>query len=377
MSQPTAPALIITGMHRSGTSLAASLVASAGVHLGERLMGPGRGNVKGHFEDLDFYELHQLALTANGLGCEGFSCQQSIVVPPAIGEALDALVERRRGGDAPWGWKDPRTTLFLEMWRDKLPEARFLLVFRRPWEVMDSLYRRGDQTFTINPRLALDIWLAYNRRIHDFYLAHHDRCLLVETARVCRDPVGVIAAAGRLMGVELPRPDDRYDPALLVEDSSCGRVDLVHGMRAEACGLYETLRELAGEPAAPRRDPPRDRGPSHADDSAQADRLIDAAAMQWARAARAEQLGHCREAELATTAQLLAATQAERDHLANGLAQRTAEHEVAAREVVMLREQLLRARHRKTIGERLTLESRRILRQACRFVGLTGPAAMS
>jgi len=46
--------LVITGMHRSGTSLVASLFAGAGVNVGTRLIGASRGNDRGHWEDLDF-----------------------------------------------------------------------------------------------------------------------------------------------------------------------------------------------------------------------------------------------------------------------------------------------------------------------------------
>ena len=35
------PALVIGGMHRSGTSLTASIVAAAGIHLGDDLMAAG------------------------------------------------------------------------------------------------------------------------------------------------------------------------------------------------------------------------------------------------------------------------------------------------------------------------------------------------
>ncbi|MEY2858272.1 MAG: hypothetical protein RLZZ74_2584, partial [Cyanobacteriota bacterium] len=51
-SLSTPSVMIITGMHRSGTSLTASLLQSAGVNLGDRLMSEDRGNSKGHFEDL-------------------------------------------------------------------------------------------------------------------------------------------------------------------------------------------------------------------------------------------------------------------------------------------------------------------------------------
>jgi hypothetical protein len=385
MAASLSPAIVIAGMHRSGTSLAASLVASAGVCLGERLMGPERGNPKGHFEDLDFYELHRRALAANGLGSEGFTCQESIAVPPAVAEAFDAVVARRRSLGRPWGWKDPRTTLFLEAWRERLPEAVFLLLFRRPWEVVDSLLRRGDECFASNPRLAADVWLAYNRRLHDFYLAHRDRCLLVETSRVVRDPAGMIAELCRLTGSKLGSPEDRYEPGLLVEDNSFDRAALLRGICAEAIDLYESLRHLAaGGPIAE-----ANRGVRPVEN------LVDAAAMQWVRAARADELARRRGAELATSSgelllasQTLAATVAERDELARHLASRTAELaaerdaalgrldaalgqvDAAARQIALLEERLSLAQRRKTLRERLSIESRRIVRQATSLFGL-------
>ncbi|MFM7137383.1 MAG: hypothetical protein ACKO1M_10005, partial [Planctomycetota bacterium] len=66
------PALVIAGMHRSGTSLLAGMCQEAGVRIGDRLLGAYRGNEAGHFEDLDFVEWHQLVLRANGLAPEGF-----------------------------------------------------------------------------------------------------------------------------------------------------------------------------------------------------------------------------------------------------------------------------------------------------------------
>jgi hypothetical protein len=54
--------LVICGMHRSGTSLTASLFGGAGVNLGDRLVGPNVGNSLGHFEDVSFLEFHMRVL---------------------------------------------------------------------------------------------------------------------------------------------------------------------------------------------------------------------------------------------------------------------------------------------------------------------------
>ena len=50
-----------------------------------------------------------------------------------------------------------------------VPELRFLLLFRRPWDVVDSLFRRGDSTYTKNPNFAVHVLQNYNRAILDFH----------------------------------------------------------------------------------------------------------------------------------------------------------------------------------------------------------------
>lgn len=78
-----------------------------------------------------------------------------------------------------WGWKDPRTSLFLSFWHKLLPNARFLFVYRHPIEVLLSLLRRGE--FDSHPSLmpALSAWLKYNSSVLAFYDQNVDRCLLV------------------------------------------------------------------------------------------------------------------------------------------------------------------------------------------------------
>src|SRR5205823_14417138 len=54
-----AASLVITGMHRSGTSLMASAVQQAGVDIGSELNPATRGNKRGHFEDVEFLHFHE------------------------------------------------------------------------------------------------------------------------------------------------------------------------------------------------------------------------------------------------------------------------------------------------------------------------------
>ena len=60
----TAAPIVVAGMHRSGTSLVASVLSMLGVSLGSTLLGADRNNPKGYFEDTDFLRLNREMLAA-------------------------------------------------------------------------------------------------------------------------------------------------------------------------------------------------------------------------------------------------------------------------------------------------------------------------
>lgn len=303
MTSTAAPAvahspLVVTGMHRSGTSLAASLVAGAGIDVGTRLMAASRGNERGHYEDLDFYEFHARALRAHGAGAEGFARIDGLTVPASLRPAAEALVEAKARAGVPWGWKDPRTCLFLDFWGDLLPDARFLFVFRSPWEVMDSLFRRGDEVFAANPSHAARVWLDYNRRIVHFLRRHHPRCLLVEVGQLTADPAGVFAAIRSRLVVPVGEPPARFERELLVRDDSAARAAVVAAVLPEAIELHAEMRQLAG---LPERIVPTSGGGSAA--------VAEQAIAEWARGAAAVE--RLKQAEAERDAAIAARLQAE------------------------------------------------------------------
>ncbi len=179
--------LIVTGMHRSGTSLTASFLQTLGVNVGDRLYEADRANQKGYFEDVDFLEFQRQVLQAScnfdepgwpdwgwteseHLNKQNFAHYQ---------QKAEALIATRINSEAIWGWKDPRTTLMLDFWHDLLPEARYVLVYRFPWDVADSILRLNEPIFTKHPDYALRTWHFYNQQLLDFYVRHRDRCILV------------------------------------------------------------------------------------------------------------------------------------------------------------------------------------------------------
>jgi hypothetical protein len=337
------PALVVAGMHRSGTSLVASLVAGAGVSMGTRLLAAGRGNARGHFEDLDFQEFHQKALRANGLHGDGIVPSGQPAVPEGLEPRARELIAVRRATVKPWGWKDPRTLLFLDFWSEVVPEASWLLVFRSPWEVADSLFRRLDETTTSDPLLAIHAWMHANRLLLDFARRHPGRCLVRELGQVTAEPGRTFAAIRDHLGVPLGEPPACFDPTLLGGDrvASEEQAELVRTLLPEADALYHDLRREAGSavplPAMRRR--------SQADPR-RAAALTGVTA--WARASRTQTHAHAahvsaveavaaRDAAIGTAAAASAAAREARETLAREAA---AIRAAAAAEIAAVRAEL-------------------------------------
>jgi GT2 family glycosyltransferase len=192
-------ALVVTGMHRSGTSFVASLLHAAGYPMGETLLAADRHNGRGYFEDVEFLELNRRMLAASvpadapGHADWGWTEDEARDTGAfqAFGAAADALIAARRGRGTPWGcwgWKDPRTSLLLDFWHARLPEARYVFVYRFPWEVADSMQRLGADVFLSHPGYAWRIWCRYNRALLDFAARHRDRVVLVNANALMREP---------------------------------------------------------------------------------------------------------------------------------------------------------------------------------------------
>ena len=236
--------LIITGMHRSGTSLTASLLQSAGLDVGERLMGGAFSNVKGHFENLDFVEFHETILDSQGLSKAGWTLENHISVPEEYIEKAKELLEKNNSKTI-WGWKNPRTTLFLNFWAELVPEANFLFVYRSPSEVIDSLYRRGDEIFYDNPAFAIELWMHYNKNIINFYKKYPDRCSILNIYTITKKPEFLLKTLDRKFNIGLGKlKEDIYEEKLLktlVNNHS----ELIKHLFPEAFDIYSELNSKA------------------------------------------------------------------------------------------------------------------------------------
>ena len=250
-------ALIITGMHRSGTSLVANLLRHTGVHLGEELIGPDEGNRYGYFEDVDFNTFHGDVLNRFQ---QSYLVQDAAVlgdIKPEEKERARELIERRSTWNL-WGFKDPRACLFLKFWHGLLPQAAYVFVYRHPLEVVLSLLRRGkefDVDALADPLAALRSWETHNRLLLDFCIQHADSCFLGHIKAISADTGRFLDRASRKLAVPLQAKGTQtlYHPTALNQMFLSAETILVlNKIAPEAMRLYRRLNDRADLPSRAR-----------------------------------------------------------------------------------------------------------------------------
>ena len=170
--------ICLTGMHRSGTSLMSSYFKKCGINMGEDMVGPMRGNMRGHFEDTSFVKLHDDILADNH--CHMYSPKTHLNISKTREEQAGSIIKDKQEASNNFGWKDPRTTLFLNFWSSLLPNCKFVLLYREPYSVIDSMRRRGtDRRLKVFPWLPASAWLRYNKSIIEYHKNNPDNSIVI------------------------------------------------------------------------------------------------------------------------------------------------------------------------------------------------------
>jgi hypothetical protein len=167
-------AVLVLGMHRSGTSLATEILRELGLWIGPEhaLIGASDGNPRGHFELLAGVEFDNEVLRQAGGTWDGPPGMPAIdAVAATMRPAVDVWFE----GRAPLAFKDPRLCLTLPVWMPALAayDVRIVHLFRDPHAVARSLVTRNQSMDIPASRLAkgemtaadaMMLWGEYNSR---------------------------------------------------------------------------------------------------------------------------------------------------------------------------------------------------------------------
>jgi len=143
-------AVVVLGMHRSGTSALTGALHALGVPLGAPLLPPNFANERGYWELAGAVAIDDGVLLRLGASAmEVDDLPEGWDESPLADEAARLLVDilRRNFENEPiWAIKDPRICVLLPLWkrvfRDLGIAPRYLVTLRSPWEIAGSLESR-------------------------------------------------------------------------------------------------------------------------------------------------------------------------------------------------------------------------------------------
>ena len=162
LSKP--PIILIVGMHRSGTSLVAQMVAQWGAYMGSDLLPANEFNQDGYWEYNPLVNLHDKIFAYTGNTWYAPPRHNDVAnLIELFGNEARALVAEMDKANTTWCWKDPRMALLLPFWQEVLKNriVVYIIPYRNPLSIAVSLKTR-DNIPTIT---ATALWETYNRNI--------------------------------------------------------------------------------------------------------------------------------------------------------------------------------------------------------------------
>ncbi|MEO8673140.1 MAG: glycosyltransferase [Tahibacter sp.] len=253
-------AIIVAGMHRSGTSVTTRIINLLGAELARDLIPADIGNERGHWESRAVQSLHNEMLAT--LGSDLYS-PVNVQVDWFVSASARQWIDRMRdllADEYPTSTlfvlKDPRISLFLPLWTEAMRQSsivpRFVLPFRHPDAVAISLEVREhklDSGNSLPHAQGVAVWLRYVLAAEKF--TRGQARTFVEFDRVLVDWPAEFARMGRQLGVDWPNWQ-RVDSAIDDFIETGARSDRTGNPANDGVGIcadiYAGLKRSVAEP---------------------------------------------------------------------------------------------------------------------------------
>ena len=212
MNQAAKIAVLVTGMHRSGTSAITRILGILGCDLPQNLIDPHPSNERGFWESPDIVDINKDILVSAGTKLEEWRADEWRAFDPRwydspqterFHDRAQAVIESQFGDSRLFVIKDPRICRLLPFWIETLArfDARPLIVspIRNPLDVAESLEARDGIQLSIGCLMWLQHVLsaeAASRELTRAFLRYEQ--LLYE-------PHAVVDRLADTLGVSWPR----------------------------------------------------------------------------------------------------------------------------------------------------------------------------
>ena len=171
--------VIVLGMHRSGTSLVAGILAQLGIDMGKRLLGANAFNPTGYWENVEVVDINTKILQAAGGNWKNVPSEKNILkCNKLFSQQIKQFISSQKAEF--WGFKDPRLCLTVSLWSKYLKNAFYVVVFRNPVQVAQSLNKRDG----IDIKEGLRLTAIYNDRLTKFIQSTDNPCLFLSFERI-------------------------------------------------------------------------------------------------------------------------------------------------------------------------------------------------
>ena len=200
-------AILVAGMHRSGTSAVTRLLNLLGCDLPKTLSPAGPDNLRGFWESLAITELNECILASAGSSWDDWEAIDARwAESPLAKEFCDraqTTLAQEFGDCRLFVLKDPRICRLLPFWIDSLAEfgAKPIVVIpvRNPLDVAMSIEERNG----IDRSIALLLWLRH--LLDSEFATRHLSRAYVRYERLISEPQAIADEIGDRLGIVWPR----------------------------------------------------------------------------------------------------------------------------------------------------------------------------
>jgi len=252
--KPTRNHIIVTGMHRSGTSYLVRALNLCGLNLGpesdffDTESQPKFGNPRGHWENVNVTNLNENILKINGGSWHKVPNSLS-KTPKNLDNKINKIIKSFYSEQAlAYGFKDPRFCLTLDKWKKQLPNLVIVGVFRHPLKVAESLKKRDGFSYDE----SIELWKIYNKTLlsnlkkNKGFLINFDwprKKLLKQTKIICSK-----------IGLSDFDISNWYSDSYKKSDKSFTKS---HKLNREIKEIYDKLKFISGKNNSIRYNPPK------------------------------------------------------------------------------------------------------------------------